>query len=169
MGLQLIAAAATGGARVLAVEPLAQRRELARQFGAEEVTTPAGWAEAAQAGGQGLKAILLSIGAVELVAQATKIVASGGRVVLFAGFGNTPNATLDLNDIHYREVSLVGSEWIGAPPNQRRERYAEALDLLRSGRAPFERLVEARCGLDELADAFEAQRALERLKTVVVP
>jgi L-iditol 2-dehydrogenase len=171
MGLQLVAAIGAAGARALAVEPLPERRELALAFGAEETVAPDGWEDAVRswAGGDGPAAVVLSIAAPELVAQATRIVAPGGRVVLFAGFGDRPEATLDLNVLHYREVAVVGSEWIGAPPNQRRERYREALELLSGGCVPVERLVDAHCDLDGLEEAFEAQRTLSRLKTVVVP
>ena len=95
--------------------------------------------------------------------------APGGRVVLFAGFGDSPRAELDLNRLHYDEIAILGSEWIGAPPNQHRERYGEALDTLVSGRAPLERLVTGRVGLDGLEQAFEAIQAHRGLKSVLVP
>ena len=93
----------------------------------------------------------------------------GGRVVLFAGFGARGEAVVDLNRLHYEEIELVGSEWIGSPPNQRRERYEEALELLVSGAAPLEQLVTERCGLDGIEDAFEALRQHRSLKTIVIP
>ena len=40
MGLQLVFAAASAGARVLAVDPLSERRELALSFGAEDAVEP---------------------------------------------------------------------------------------------------------------------------------
>ena len=79
--------------------------------------------------------------------------------MLFAGFGAAPHATLDLDVIHYREVSLVGSEWIGTPPNQRRERYADALGLITSGQVPVARLVSGEVGLDGIEGAY-AQRCV---------
>ena len=66
-------------------------------------------------------------------------------------------------------MAIVGSEWIGTQPYQRREHYAAALDLLASGRAPLERLVTGRCDLDGLEDAFAAVHARRGLKTVLVP
>ena len=109
------------------------------------------------------------IGDPDLVGPALEVAGPGGRVVLFAGFGDRPQAVVDLNRLHYEEIVLVGSEWIGAPPNQRRERYGEALDLLVSGVVPVERLVTARCGLDGIEDAFEAQRERRGLKTILLP
>jgi L-iditol 2-dehydrogenase len=64
---------------------------------------------------------------------------------------------------------VVGSEWIGAPPNQRRALYAAALEALVSGRAPLERLVTGRCSLDGLEAAFADVQAFRGLKTMVVP
>jgi L-iditol 2-dehydrogenase len=165
MGLQLVLAAATQGAEVLAVDRLPERRALARSFGARDAVSEDDWPEA----GAGAEAVVVSVGDPDAVGTALEAVAPGGRVVLFAGFGDRGEAVLDLNRIHYGELAVVGSEWIGAPPNQRRERYEQALDLLVSGAAPLERLVDARCGLDGLEAAFEAQGAHRSLKTVVFP
>lgn len=163
MGQQLTVAAKGAGARLVVVEPLEERRELALGLGADWAVEELVEADA------GVQAVILSIGAASLVQPALELLAPGGRLVLFAGFGDDPHATLDLNRIHYEEIVLVGSEWIGAPPNTRREHYAEALALLVSGEAPLERLVSGRCSLDELEQVFEDVQAYRRLKTILVP
>jgi threonine dehydrogenase-like Zn-dependent dehydrogenase len=112
--------------------------------------------------------VVLSIGDAGLVPVCIEACAPGGRVVLFAGFGVRPTASLDLNTIHYREIAVVGSEWIGTPPNTRRERYAEALELLVGG-LELERLVERTVDLDGIADAFGAMQQRELMKAVLVP
>jgi L-iditol 2-dehydrogenase len=165
MGLQMVAVAAAAGAGVTVVEPHADRRELARTFGAAETAGASELSEAAA----GSDAVILTVGAAELVPACVAAVAPGGRVVLFAGFGAAPHATLDLDVIHYREVSLVGSEWIGTPPNQRRERYAEALGLIVSGQVPVERLVSGEVGLDGIEEAYAAVREQRGLKYVLRP
>jgi threonine dehydrogenase-like Zn-dependent dehydrogenase len=165
MGLQMVAVAAAAGAHVTAVEPQEERRALATAFGAAEVAGAEELAEAAE----GCDAVILTIGAAALVGTCVGAVAPGGRVVLFAGFGDAPHATLDLDVIHYREVSLVGSEWIGTPPNQRRERYADALELIASGTVPVGRLVSGECGLDGIEDVFAAVRDRRGLKYVLRP
>jgi len=171
MGVQLVACAAHAGARVLAVEPMSERGELARAFGAAEVVEPGRMAEAVAdlSGGAGAQAVILSIGLADQVAGCIAASAPGGRVVLFAGFGDRPLACVDLNALHYREIALVGSEWVGTPPNQRRERYGEACALIAAGAIPVERLVTGTCGLDGLAAAFDDVRARRGLKTVVMP
>jgi len=167
MGLQLVAAAAVAGADVLVAEPLAERRALAREFGAREVVGADDWRQAAA--GFAPTVAILSIGDPGLVMPLVEAVEPGGRVVLFAGFGDRASVVLDLNRIHYREVAVVGSEWIGTPPNARPERYAEAAALLRSGRVPVERLVTGRCGLNGLGEAFAAVEERRGLKTVLLP
>lgn len=164
MGLQLVLAASLAGARVLCVEPLGDRREIALTLGAAGAVDPSEWAPSGDAA-----AVILSIGTPSLVDACIQAARPGGRVVLFAGFGDEGLAPVDLNALHYRELSLVGSEWIGTPPNQRRERYEEALELLVSGQAPLERLVTARCGFGGLAGAFDDQQAHRGLKTILVP
>jgi L-iditol 2-dehydrogenase len=163
MGLQLVLAAALGGAEVTLVEPLDERRALGLELGAENAV-----GDLADVPSRA-PAVILSVGDGALVDRCVELAAPGGRVVLFAGFGAVARAELDLNRLHYEEIALVGSEWIGAPPNQRREHYARALDALVSGRAPLERLVTGRCGLDGLEDAFADVQALRGLKTVLVP
>jgi L-iditol 2-dehydrogenase len=164
MGLQLALAARLAGADVAAVEELPERRQLALELGAGAVAESLEHVEPRSA-----DAVVVSVGDRDVVRPAVERAAPGARVVLFAGFGREAEATLDLNRLHYDEIALVGSEWIGTPPNQRRERYAEARELLVSGAAPLERLVEARCGLDGLVEAFAAVRDRTRLKTLVIP
>lgn len=168
MGLKIIAEAARIGARVLVVEPLAARRELALAFGAEKAVEPENWIEDAKAwaGGKGADAVILTIGDPDLVAPSIEITAPGGHVVLFAGFGNRSKARIDVNRLHYKEISLVGSEWIGTPPNQRRERYDQALDLLINSPVPWEKLVTAYCGFDDLEEALVRRQKFTGLKTI---
>ena len=170
MGLQVIAVAARSGARVTAVEPQPERRDLARRFGAVAALEPDRWPDRVGAGAEGApRAVIVCAGDPSLVAPAIEACGNGGRVVLFAGFGDRPVVPVDVNALHYREIALVGSEWIGAPPNQRRERYAEAAEIIASGSLPLEELVTARCSFDDLEDALLGRAAFRVLKTVFVP
>lgn len=167
MGLKIIAEAARMGAEVLVVEPLAERRKLAGAFGAAKVIEPAGWFEAARSwSGGGADAVILTIGDPDLVDPSIQVSAPGGRVVLFAGFGNRGKATIDVNRLHYKEIVLTGSEWIGTPPNQVRKRYDEALERLIENRVPYESLVTSRCGFEDLEAAIVRRQSFQGLKTM---
>jgi len=163
MGLQLVLIASLAGAHVVAVDPLAERRKAALAFGAENAVDAKGWTDGAA------DVVVLTVGDAALVAPALAAAAPGGRVILFAGFAEPAEALVDLNRIHYEEIALVGSEWIGTPPNERPEHYRQAHDLLASGAAPLERLVSVRCGFDGIEAAYEAQRTRTGLKAVLVP
>jgi L-iditol 2-dehydrogenase len=171
MGLQLAAVGALAGADVHVVEPDAGRRQLARSLGASTTSEPTEWPAAVRAwsGGAGADVVVLSVPDPDLVAPAIEAAADGGRVVLFAGLGERGRATVDLNRLHYHEISLTGSEWIGVPPALQRERYAEAHRLLCDGTLALESLVTAHCDLDGILDAFADMAALRTLKTVLVP
>jgi L-iditol 2-dehydrogenase len=168
MGLQTVAVAAREGAHVVAVEPQPERRELARTFGADEAIEPEDWvAHVSDAGSA--DAVIVCAGDPDLIGPAIAACAAGGRVVLFAGFGDRPVVPVDVNDLHYREIALVGSEWVGTPPNQRRERYGDAAALLASGELTLEDLVTARCSFDDLEDALIGRSSFRVLKTVFRP
>jgi L-iditol 2-dehydrogenase len=171
MGLKMIAAAQRIGVHVLAVEPVAARQALAREFGAEQVVAPEGWSEAVAAwsGGAGVDAVILTIGDAGLAMPCIKACRPGGRVVLFAGFGLRPEAAIDLNLLHYKEISLLGSEWVGTPPNQCRHRYDQARDLLVSGAIPVERLVTGECGFDDLETSLVRRSSYVGIKTIFLP
>ena len=64
---------------------------------------------------------------------------------------------------------MIGSEWIGTPPHQRRERYAEAVEILESRALPLEDLVTQRCSFNDLEDALRGRSEFRVLKTVFVP
>jgi len=171
MGVQLVAVAARAGADVLAVEPRAERRSLAARFGAAAAAEPAGWRDAAAGrwDGAGPDVVIVAVAASSLAVEAIAACAPGGRVVLFAGFGDDGVAAIDLNRIHYQEIAVVGSEWVGTPPHQRLEHYEAARDLLASGELPLEQLVSDRTGLDGLGAALHAVRDQRSLKTVLLP
>jgi len=170
MGLQMVAAATHAGARVLAVEPRAERRSLAERFGADAALEAEGWPSAVRewAGEPGPQAVILTVPRGELAAQAVEACGAGGRVVLFAGFGEDGSARIDLNRLHYEEIALLGSEWVGTPPHQRFERYEQARDMLARGLA-LEELVLDEVALDGLEGALQAVREGRSLKTILVP
>jgi L-iditol 2-dehydrogenase len=171
MGLQLVAVAARAGARVLAVEPRADRRPLAQRFGAEATVETTEWAGSVMewSGGAGAELVILTVPRGDLAAESVAACAAGGRVVLFAGFGREGTAPIDLNRLHYEEIALVGSEWVGVPPHQRFERYEQARELLGEGALALEQLVSDEVSLEELEGALQAVREGRSLKTILYP
>ena len=172
MGLQLVAVAHAAGAKVLAVEPLEARRELALEFGADDGRGRRGLGASMRATGRGARVCAPSSSRWDARTRSSRgcaALAPGGRLVLFAGFGERNVAPVDLNLVHYRELSIVGSEWVGTPPNPRLECYGHAHDLLSPAELRLERLVTRRCTLDTLVDAFTDVESHDAIKIVLTP
>lgn len=171
MGLQLAAAGALAGGLVHVVEPRADRRELALKLGAEVASGTDDWPAAVRewSDGAGANVVVLSIGNPDLIAPAIKALAHRGRIVLFAGFGERGEAMVDINRLHYKEMSIIGSHWVGVPPKSQVGRYEQARQLLTEGTLPLEAIVTNHCDLDGVVGAFDDVAAQRVMKTVLIP
>lgn len=171
MGLQLVAVARHYGAQVIVSEPVAMRRELAQDYGAALLIDPSKQDVVSQVreftAGQGADVVIMAIGIPSLVNQSLEMVRLGGRVVLFAGFERPARAEIDPNLIHYNEIMITGSEWIGTPPHHRSELYQQAVDFIAQGIVPVERLITDRFPLEQIEKAFAVAANLNSLKVVI--
>ena len=166
IGVLHVAHARSAGATVLGVDPLAERVERAAGIlGAEVVGgTDDGWAERVRrtVDGRGFDVVITAAGAPDAIATAIELAEPGGRVLAFAGLPpDTRTVGVDMNDLHYRQLSIVGA--FGGTP-----------DTFRRAAAWFDRTtfdVEAftpeRFGLDRAPEAFEAVGAGRGLKTIL--
>ena len=146
IGLMLCAAARDAGARVVAVGGRPERRELAREFGAE----PGDEA--------GADVVIEAVGSAEAWHDALERVRPGGTVVFFGG----RELAVDTFRLHYEELTLRGA-FHHTPRHVR-----AALAFLASGAYPWERLVTHRIGLEGVAGLF-ADPPPDLLKAAVLP
>jgi L-iditol 2-dehydrogenase len=146
IGLMLCAAAKDAGAHVVAVGGRAERRELAREFGAEP------------GDGRGADVVIEAVGTAEAWRDALELVRPGGTVVFFGG----REVAVDTFRLHYEELTLRGA-FHHTPRHVR-----AALAFLASGAHPWERLVTHRVGLEGVAGLF-ADPPADLLKAAVLP
>lgn len=146
IGLMLCAAAKDAGARVVTVGGRAERRELAREFGAEP------------GDGRGADVVIEAVGSAEAWRDALELVRPGGTVVFFGG----REVAVDTFRLHYEELTLRGA-FHHTPRHVR-----AALAFLASGAHPWERLVTHRVGLEGVAGLF-ADPPPDLLKAAVLP
>jgi len=172
LALQHVMVAKAIGARVIVSEPLAERQALATAFGADAVIpggSPESVAEAVRAltSGSGADAAIVTVGISDAAITGLLAVRTRGRVVLFGGFERGTTTTLDLNVIHYKELVLTGSHWVGPMPYSNLELYGDALRMIANGKAPVSKLITHRVDLDHIHDAFDAIRSRSGMKAMV--
>jgi L-iditol 2-dehydrogenase len=164
MGLvHLIVAKRYGAGPILVVEPDAGRREVALALGADAVATPEDAPGLGRdlARGEGFPAVAMAVGLAAAMPTALALVRRLGGINLFAGFPPGSKHELDLNQVHYDEVRIFGTQ--NAPFHL----YARAATLLPM-LPDLDRVVTNRYRLEEAATAYAARLGHEGLKSAVV-
>ncbi|MBN1441747.1 MAG: alcohol dehydrogenase catalytic domain-containing protein [Planctomycetes bacterium] len=161
----LVLRAASPGVKVIAVDPIAERRGLALRLGADLAVDPGeiGSAAAELSGGPGADAVFDTVGGSRILAAALRATRPGGTVVLFAHAAPEERAGFDLNFLFKAERRVVGT-YSGA----RREQSA-IRELIASGRLDASPLVTARLPLSRIDEAVERSRAHRDLKILLYP
>ncbi len=172
MALQLMMIAKSVGAKVIVSELIEERLEYAEKFGADHVVN-ASREDPVEAINKltkdwGTDSVIVSIGNPTAIEQGLNIVRKGGRVVIFGGAPQGSVVQLDPNIIHYREIELTGSNWIGTL-DINIQLYQEALDLIASKKVPVAEFVTHRFTLDEIHKGFQVQENKEGLKVMIMP
>lgn len=171
LGLWMVQGARVAGAeRIIAVEPLAGRREVAARLGATDLVNPAEGDPVEQVraltGGRGVDYALEASGFPEAQEQAFVMAARAGTVVFTGVFSQ--RATITLNQV---EAALRGRALLSCQNGRchmRRDipRYVE---LLESGAVDAAPIITGRHRLEDINDALEAAAARRGLTEVIVP
>jgi L-iditol 2-dehydrogenase len=159
IGLLLIEVLKVAGASsVLAVEPLAHRREAAERLGADQVADPAAFDETLQAG---VDVAFEAAGNNEGVELAMASVRPGGRVVL---------AGIPGDDVIRFGASLARRKGLTiAMVRRMNEVYPRAISLAERGVVDLGSVVTSRTGLGEIPAAFGAAARRTGLKAIIEP
>ncbi len=169
MGLINACVARAFGARtVVLAEVNGARLRQAEGFGMDRLVDPAAEDLAAvvreATGGAGADVAIVAAPAAKPQEDALALVRKRGTVCLFASLPEGKAAiALDSRRIHYGELRVIGSSDSTAAHVRR------ALDLMRDGALPLDRLVTHRMGLDRVHDAFDLMQRGEALRVVLVP
>ena len=124
--------------------------------GVEEVLT--------RTNGAGAERIMVAAPSKEAQQAALEMAGPRGRVVYFAGLPKAdPISPLDMNQLHYKELSVLGA--YGATPRQ----YRITMGYLARRREDLARIVTHRFPLEQVAEGFETIRSGAGLKVVIQP
>lgn len=155
-----------GAARIIVSDPSGHRRDAALKAGAHTALDPTSDDVVArvkeETGGRGADVVICAIGIAALVRQATDLAAYGGRISLFAGYSKGEFAEMDVNAIHYRELTVTGAF------GQSREDFDRAFDMVASGQLDLKPMITHRFALDNITDAFAAAEGGSAIKVAVL-
>jgi threonine dehydrogenase-like Zn-dependent dehydrogenase len=150
IGLATLVAAVNKGARVLSVDPLASRRDLAKRLGAEVVTwaPEAGLKDQVHAWtkGEGPALVVETSGEAGVLPQAAELVAAAGRVVVVGMSSGT--APIRPGAFPEKEIDVIGSSCATAAD------FRDAIKLVAANRAAISALFSHHFPLTRAAEAF---------------
>jgi threonine dehydrogenase-like Zn-dependent dehydrogenase len=165
IGLATVLAAAAAGARVLSVDPISARRDLAKRLGAERVAwvPEAGLLEVVRewTEGEGPLLVVETSGEPGVLPQAVELVPAAGRVVVVGMSSGT--AALRPGAFPEKEIDVIGSSCATA------EDFLNAVRLVSANRACIAALFSHHFPLARTAEAFEfaMSRPPDAVKIVV--
>jgi threonine dehydrogenase-like Zn-dependent dehydrogenase len=163
IGQALVLAALDLGARVVVLDRIEHRLELAEALGADTLPADDGWQDAVRewAGGEAPEVVFEATGVPELVDPATELVAHAGRVVV-VGLSTEP-APLEVGRLPFKELDLLGTSCCSA------DDFAEAVALVGRRKEDAAKLVTHEFPLERAPEAiaFAIENPTKVMKAVV--
>ena len=160
IGLFIVQIARAGGATsVVAVEPLAHRREAALRMGAHEAISPE---EAMARGTAGMADLTFEVAGNDDGLAECMHLARPGSKVLIVGIPEGDATAFPASIARRKGLSFV-------VVRRMKEMYPRAIKLVERGLADVETMVTATYGLADVADAFTTAIARAGLKVLVTP
>ena len=167
IGLLMVQLAKLRGAgTVILSEPVAARREVGLQVGADYAIDPLASDPLEQVqkltGRQGVDVVIECVGKVFATQQSFDLADRGGRILLFSV--PSPDAKFDmpLIDVFKKELKIYGS-FVNPDSHQ------QAVDLINAGRIQTAPLITHRYPIEQLEEAIHMQMSAESIKVQIIP
>lgn len=166
IGMFAVLICKAAGVPVIAIEPHPDRRQMAKQYGAQATVDPTAGKLVEevmdQTGGQGASLIIECSGSDKGRASALDIVTRAGRIVLI-GLGPNETVPMDMNKAVFQAVHIIGNDGSA-------HYFASPLELMSRQLVDFAQVITHRFPLDGIQDALElgAQQAMSSKITLVM-
>jgi S-(hydroxymethyl)glutathione dehydrogenase/alcohol dehydrogenase len=165
----LMASSVRGAAEIIAVDPVASRREVALELGATHAVDPADGDVAKQikaiTGKRGADIVFEAVGRPSTIETAIAATRRGGTTCVVGAALPEDKVALSAYDLFMNGKTLVGCQYGSVVPARD---FPLLLNLWRSGRLPLERLITRRVRLDEVNEAFDDLTNGVGIRTVIV-
>jgi S-(hydroxymethyl)glutathione dehydrogenase/alcohol dehydrogenase len=147
-----------GAAQIVAVDPVTDKHETAKRFGATHAVTPDGLAELHQSltASQGWDYAFDVVGLPATIRSAWDNARRGGTVVVVGAGRGDAMVQFSAQELFLHDKRLLGSFYGGADVQRD---YPRLLALWRAGRLDLEGMISKRITLDEINDGLQALRA----------
>ncbi len=165
--LHLLLAIALGAGRIITTDINEYRLQMAQQFGADAVINaredvPARLRQIND--GRPVDLVIVCTGARPAFTQALQSVDRGGTILFFAPTEPGVDLSVPVNEFWRNEIKLMPS--YGNSPLD----AVEAIELIRAGRVPVEKMITHRLSLEETELGFKlVAEAKESVKVIVAP
>jgi len=157
-----------GASRIIAVDTMDWKLELARELGATDVINASNGDPVAQIQeltGGGVDYAFECIGLKPTIQQAVGMAAKGGAAVLVGVLAVTETVEFSAADITLQEKRILGS-FMGS--NAFRRDMPQYVDYYLDGRLRLDEMISKRIPLEEINPAFDAMKAGEVARSVIV-
>ena len=166
--IHLLLAKSRGARKVIVSDPVRERLELARAFGADRTVNPESEdlerAVRDETSDEGASAVIVATPAAQAFEQALEIAGVGGRINLFAGLPRDRSVVpLNCNLIHYKELLVTGTTACSTSDCR------NAIELVAAGLIDLSPLVSGRYPLTASREAFDTARDRRGLKVLFEP
>ncbi|MFQ6849577.1 Zn-dependent alcohol dehydrogenase [Streptomyces sp. 35M1] len=155
-----------GAAQIVAVDPVASRREAALRFGATEAVAPGGLADAKQriTGGEGFDYVFEVVGKSATARTAYETTRRGGTLCVVGAGAMDDTFQVNMFELFFDEKRILPSMYGGGDVLRS---YERAIALWRAGRIDLESMITHRVRLDGINDALDQMRTGEALRTCI--
>ncbi|MBX7551365.1 Zn-dependent alcohol dehydrogenase [Streptomyces sp. NPDC004232] len=155
-----------GAAEIVAVDPVASRREAALRFGATKAVPPDGLADAKQriTGGEGFDYVFEVVGRSATARTAYENTRRGGTLVVVGAGAMDDFLQLNMFELFFDEKRILPSMYGGGDVLRS---YERAIALWRAGRIDLAGLITHRVPLAEINEALDQMRTGTALRTCI--
>lgn len=155
-----------GAAQIVAVDPVATRREAALRFGATEAVSPDELADAKQrvTAGEGFDCVFEVVGRSATARTAYETTRRGGTLCIVGAGAMDDFLQLNMFELFFDEKRILPSMYGGGDVLTS---YERAIALWRAGRIDLEGLITHRVQLAEVNEALAQMRTGEALRTCI--
>ena len=167
IGLQLLQLSKARGARLIAVDLMEERLQIAKKLGAHDVINAKeqNTIQAVQdlTDGRGVNASIVAVGGAIPIKNGLDILDLDGTLNIFAGTYPKAEIPLDPNPPHYKHLKITGSH--DFTPHD----FTTALKLIEKGIVDVKSLISHRLPLSDTQKGFDIVSKQEGLKIIIYP